>query len=76
MQCQSAAFLGRRGIIMTVIGRDGVEGCKRIRAAGGMTYGQEEASSVVYGMNKAAYLEGAVQHQFALDELPEIIGRG
>jgi two-component system chemotaxis response regulator CheB len=65
-----------RGIIMTGMGRDGVEGCKRIRAAGGITFGQDEASSVVYGMNKAAYQEGAVQHQFALDELPEIIGRG
>jgi two-component system chemotaxis response regulator CheB len=64
------------GIIMTGMGRDGVEGCKRIRAAGGITFGQDEASSVVYGMNKAAFQEGAVQHQFALEELPEIIVRG
>jgi two-component system chemotaxis response regulator CheB len=63
------------GIIMTGMGRDGVEGCKRIRAAGGITFGQDEATSVVYGMNKAAYHEGAVQHQFALDELPGIIVR-
>jgi two-component system chemotaxis response regulator CheB len=63
------------GIIMTGMGRDGVEGCKRIRAAGGTTFGQDEATSVVYGMNKAAHQEGAVQHQFALDALPEIITR-
>jgi two-component system chemotaxis response regulator CheB len=63
------------GIIMTGMGRDGVEGCKRILAAGGMTFGQDEATSVVYGMNKAAFKEGAVQAQFALDELPEIIER-
>jgi two-component system chemotaxis response regulator CheB len=63
------------GIIMTGMGRDGVEGCKRILAAGGTTYGQDEATSVVYGMNKAAYHEGAVQRQFALVELPAIIER-
>jgi two-component system chemotaxis response regulator CheB len=63
------------GIIMTGMGRDGVEGCKRILAAGGITFGQDAATSVVYGMNKAAYQEGAVQRQFPLDELPAIIER-
>ena len=63
------------GIIMTGMGRDGVEGCKRILAAGGTTFGQDEATSVVYGMNKAAYQEGAVRKQFPLEELPEIIER-
>jgi two-component system chemotaxis response regulator CheB len=63
------------GIIMTGMGRDGVEGCKRILTVGGVTFGQDEDSSVVYGMNKAAYLEGAVGRQFALDELPGIIER-
>ena len=66
---QSAAV----GIIMTGMGRDGVEGCKAILAAGGFTLGQDEATSVVYGMNKAAFLEGAVKAQFALDELPGIL---
>lgn len=64
---------GAVGIIMTGMGRDGVEGCKRILAAGGTTYGQDEATSVVYGMNKAAFLEGAVKSQFALDQLPALI---
>jgi two-component system chemotaxis response regulator CheB len=66
---QSAAA----GLIMTGMGRDGVEGCKAIRAAGGFTLGQDEATSVVYGMNKAAFLEGTVKAQFALDELPAIL---
>ena len=61
------------GLLMTGMGRDGVEGCKAILAAGGFTLGQDEATSVVYGMNKAAFLEGAVKAQFALDELPDII---
>jgi two-component system, chemotaxis family, protein-glutamate methylesterase/glutaminase len=61
------------GILMTGMGRDGVDGCKAILAAGGLTLGQDEASSVVYGMNKAAFLEGAIKAQFALDELPGIL---
>ena len=66
---QSAAV----GIIMTGMGRDGVDGCKAILAAGGFTLGQDEATSVVYGMNKAAFLEGALKAQFALFDLPSII---
>lgn len=61
------------GVIMTGMGRDGADGCLAIRAGGGVTLGQDEATSVVYGMNKAALLEGAVQLQFALDDLPELI---
>jgi two-component system chemotaxis response regulator CheB len=66
---QSAAI----GILMTGMGRDGVEGCKAILTAGGFTTGQDEATSVVYGMNKAAYLEGALKTQFSLDELVGIL---
>jgi two-component system chemotaxis response regulator CheB len=61
------------GLLMTGMGRDGVEGCKAILAAHGFTLGQDEGTSVVYGMNKAAFLEGAIKAQFALDELPHII---
>jgi two-component system chemotaxis response regulator CheB len=61
------------GILMTGMGRDGVDGCKAILAADGFTLGQDEASSVVYGMNKAAFLEGAIKAQFALEDLPGIL---
>jgi two-component system, chemotaxis family, protein-glutamate methylesterase/glutaminase len=61
------------GILMTGMGRDGVDGCKAILAVGGFTIGQDEESSAVYGMNKAAFTEGAVKAQFALDELAGII---
>jgi len=61
------------GLIMTGMGRDGVEGCKAILAAGGLVLGQDEATSAVYGMNKAAMLEGAVKAQFPLEELPDIL---
>jgi two-component system chemotaxis response regulator CheB len=61
------------GILMTGMGRDGVEGCKAILAAGGLTLGQDEATSVVYGMNKAAFVEGTLKAQFALDDLAAIL---
>jgi two-component system, chemotaxis family, protein-glutamate methylesterase/glutaminase len=63
------------GIIMTGMGRDGVVGCKAILAAGGTTYGQDEESSSVYGMNKAAFVEGGVSSQFSLDQFPSLIKR-
>jgi two-component system chemotaxis response regulator CheB len=61
------------GFLMTGMGRDGVEGCKTILTAGGFTLGQDEETSVVYGMNKAAFREGAIRVQFALDDLPDIL---
>jgi two-component system chemotaxis response regulator CheB len=67
--CESAAV----GLLMTGMGRDGVEGCKAILGAGGFTLGQDEESSVVYGMNKAVFVEGAVKAQFSLDDLPDIL---
>lgn len=66
---QSAAV----GLLMTGMGRDGIEGCKALLAAGGFTLAQDEATSIVYGMNKAAFLEGAVKAQFALEEFPHVI---
>jgi two-component system chemotaxis response regulator CheB len=73
---QSAAKIyqsGAVGVLMTGMGRDGVEGCRAILAARGLTLGQDETTSVVYGMNKAAYLEGVIKAQFALDELPLLL---
>jgi len=71
----AAKIYGKRllGIIMTGMGRDGADGCRAIRAAGGYVFGQNEASSDVYGMNKIAYVEGNVDKQFNLAEAPGIV---
>jgi two-component system, chemotaxis family, protein-glutamate methylesterase/glutaminase len=66
---------GCLGVIMTGMGHDGVAGCQAIRAAGGFVLGQDEASSDVYGMNKAAYVEGHVNQQFALHDASATISR-
>lgn len=60
------------GVILTGMGRDGALGMKEMREAGAATLGQDEDSSVVWGMPGAAWQAGAVQ---ALHPLPEIAGR-
>ncbi|MBX7165667.1 MAG: chemotaxis response regulator protein-glutamate methylesterase [Pirellulales bacterium] len=76
MKC-AAEIYGNRvlGVIMTGMGRDGADGCGLIRAAGGYVLGQDEATSDVYGMNKAAFNEGHVDAQFALREGPAVLAR-
>lgn len=70
MMTSAAAVFGASclGVIMTGMGRDGVDGCRAIRAAGGFVLGQNEATSDVYGMNRAAYVEGHVDRQFNLGD--------
>lgn len=57
------------GAILTGMGRDGAEGLLAMRTAGARTFGQDEASSVVYGMPKVAFELGAVERQAPLDRL-------
>jgi len=63
------------GIILTGMGTDGAAGLKKIRRNGGYTIGQDERSSVVYGMPMAAYLTGAVGTQLPLYRIPDEILR-
>lgn len=73
MMTSAAAVYGANalGVIMTGMGRDGVDGCHAIKKAGGVTIGQDEASSDVYGMNKIAWREGALESQFSLADSPK-----
>ncbi|PJZ84260.1 protein-glutamate methylesterase/protein-glutamine glutaminase [Leptospira harrisiae] len=60
-------------ILLTGMGRDGAVGLKGIKDTGGRTIGQDEESSVVYGMPKEAFLLGAVEKQVSLSNIPNII---
>ena len=57
------------GVMLTGMGRDGAEGMLALRHSGGRTFGQDEATSTVYGMPKAAWDIGAVERQLPLDQL-------
>jgi two-component system chemotaxis response regulator CheB len=61
------------GIILTGMGYDGAKGLLAIRRKGGRTIGQNELSSVVYGMPKAAFNIGAVEKQTALQNIPQLL---
>lgn len=56
-----AARLGARacGVILSGMGKDGVAGMLKMKARGALTLSQDEASSAVYGMPKAAVEAGA-----------------
>jgi two-component system chemotaxis response regulator CheB len=55
--------------LLTGMGRDGAAGLLEIRRAGGMTIGQDERSSVVYGMPREAMNLGAVTWELGLNEI-------
>jgi two-component system chemotaxis response regulator CheB len=63
------------GVLLTGMGRDGARGLKRIRDHGGVTIGQDESTSAVYGMPAAAKSEDAVDLQLPLPEISVAVRR-
>jgi two-component system chemotaxis response regulator CheB len=61
--------------ILTGMGKDGAEGLLRLREKGATTFAQDEATSVVYGMPRAAWECGAAQTQLPLDRVASAIVR-
>lgn len=56
-------------VLMTGMGTDGVEGIKAVKQAGGKTIAQNQASSVVFGMNKAAIDSGCIDKVVHLSDI-------
>lgn len=61
------------GALLTGMGRDGAEGLLAMRLAGASTVGQDEGSSVVFGMPRAAAEIGAVERQLPLRSIARSI---
>jgi two-component system chemotaxis response regulator CheB len=59
--------------VLTGMGKDGAEGLLRLRDAGAITFAQDEATSVVYGMPRMAWENGAAQRQIPLDHIAPFI---
>lgn len=55
--------------ILTGLGKDGAEGLLKLARNGAATFGQDEATCVVYGMPRAARAIGAVQQELPLDRI-------
>jgi two-component system chemotaxis response regulator CheB len=73
----AARIYGRRavGLVMTGMGRDGAEGVRAIKQAGGVTLVQDQATSVIYGMPRAAVETGCVDRVLPLDRLAEALAQ-
>ncbi len=63
------------GVILTGMGYDGAKGLLTMRRNGARTIGQDESSSVVYGMPKVAFNIGAVEKQVSLERIPILLGK-
>jgi len=70
------AWKGRAmGVILTGMGRDGSVGLKAMRDAGYLTVAQDEATSALFGMPKAAVALGAAAEVLPLGEMASRISR-
>ena len=61
------------GILLTGMGEDGAEGLTTIRAGGGVTIAESEASCVVYGMPRAAVRRGGATWVLGLGEIADLL---
>lgn len=58
------------GVVMTGMGKDGLEGARAIKRTGGVMVAQDEESCVVYGMPKAVVDDGLADFTPGLDDIP------
>ena len=71
----SVASLGSKlvAVIMTGMGCDGLDGMKKIKAAGGFSIAQDEATCVVYGMPKAVVDAGLADEICPIQDIARAI---
>lgn len=62
-------------VIMTGMGRDGLEGCRELAAKGGYVVTQSSQGCTVYGMPKAVAQAGLANIVASLDDMPKLLNR-
>lgn len=61
------------GVILTGMGKDGMDGCRKIKEAGGKVVIQDEETSIVWGMPRAVYKAGLADEVLPIGKIPEKI---
>ncbi|MBP7733342.1 MAG: chemotaxis-specific protein-glutamate methyltransferase CheB [Caldisericia bacterium] len=71
MSSAAAAFRNNTvGLVLTGMGSDGKNGVVQIKSNGGMSFAQDQSTSVVFGMPKEAASTGTVDKVLPLDQIP------
>ena len=60
---------GAAGVLLTGMGRDGVDGMRAIAETGGVTIAQDEESSIIFGMPKEAIAAHAARYVLPLPKI-------
>lgn len=64
------------GVIMTGMGKDGLEAVKKLKSIGGQCIAQDEESSIIYGMPKAIVDADLADAILPLEKIAEAINNG
>jgi len=70
-----AVGAGVLGVVLTGMGKDGLAGMKEIHRVGGLTFAQDETTSVVYGMPRVCAENRIVDKILPIDAMAEEILR-
>ena len=57
------------GVVLTGMGCDGARGARAIKNVGGLVIAQDEATSVIFGMNAEAIKAGVVDQTLSIDDI-------
>lgn len=63
------------GVILSGMGKDGLEGCRKTKEKDGIVIAQDEATSVVWGMPKAVFDAGLADKVLPITEIADAIAK-